>query len=337
MGFPAKKAGRWYAVLWDKEESKKRWIKLPESVVTKTEARKLSNQLQSDLEAKRLNVPSCVNVSHFADLAAAEITSKHTIEPVWRDCLEEYSVRFVSHFKETPLHRITASDLEEFMEAEIDEGRSKSTVKKQFLFYRAVFRRAIRDNILDHNASLDVKLPSEPKAKLYAMTRDEFKKLCEKSPPERAFRYRFLVYTGARKSEALATRWIDIDYKNSQLALHNAKKGSTAATKAPRRSIPLPAPFIEELKILQEGENIKSKVFKHKHNWLRDLQLDCKTSGIRKLRIHDLRHTYGTWLALANVSILQIRDLMGHTNVRTTERYAHLLPSSGRETAKVFE
>jgi integrase len=43
-------------------------------------------------------------------------------------------------------------------------------------------------------------------------------------------------------------------------------------------------------------------------------------------RLKDLRHTFGSWLAIENVGILQIRDLMGHTDVKTTQVYAHLCP-----------
>ena len=40
----------------------------------------------------------------------------------------------------------------------------------------------------------------------------------------------------------------------------------------------------------------------------------------------NLRHTFGSWLAIESVDILQIRDLMGHTDVKTTQVYAHLCP-----------
>lgn len=52
-----------------------------------------------------------------------------------------------------------------------------------------------------------------------------------------------------------------------------------------------------------------------------------EAAGLRDLGIHGLRHTAASWLAMAGVDLLTIRDLMGHESQATTERYAHLSPN----------
>jgi integrase len=52
-----------------------------------------------------------------------------------------------------------------------------------------------------------------------------------------------------------------------------------------------------------------------------------KVAELNDFRFKDLRHTFGSWLAIEGVDILQIRDLLGHTDVKTTQVYAHLCPN----------
>lgn len=54
----------------------------------------------------------------------------------------------------------------------------------------------------------------------------------------------------------------------------------------------------------------------------------CKRAGISNFRVHDLRHTCGSWMVNAGVPLPEIRDLLGHSTVQMTEQYAHLAPEN---------
>jgi len=63
----------------------------------------------------------------------------------------------------------------------------------------------------------------------------------------------------------------------------------------------------------------------------------CERAEIANFRIHDLRHTCAAWLVSAGVPLAEVRDLLGHTTVRMTERYAHLAPENVRAAVALLE
>ena len=63
----------------------------------------------------------------------------------------------------------------------------------------------------------------------------------------------------------------------------------------------------------------------------------CRRAGIANFRIHDLRHTCAAWLVSNRVPLAEVRDVLGHTTVKMTERYAHLAPENLRAAVSVLD
>ena len=63
----------------------------------------------------------------------------------------------------------------------------------------------------------------------------------------------------------------------------------------------------------------------------------CRNAGIADFRFHDLRHTCAAWLVQLGVPLMDVRDVLGHSTVKMTERYAHLSPAQTRAAVSVLE
>jgi integrase len=143
---------------------------------------------------------------------------------------------------------------------------------------------------------------------------------------------RLLLLTGARRGEALGMRWDDLDLKvgtwtkpshaTKQKALHHVPLSAPACKLLARR--------LEEAKpgaefVFPSPKNAqRSSGTRHRVDLERDWLALCRAADIKGARIHDLRHSYASWLANSGVSLQTIGALLGHSQPQTTARYAHL-------------
>ena len=70
-----------------------------------------------------------------------------------------------------------------------------------------------------------------------------------------------------------------------------------------------------------------------KHYLAREMERGCKASGVKRIRIHDIRHSHVSLLIDMGFSALAIADRVGHESIDITYRYAHLFPSKQKEMA----
>lgn len=137
--------------------------------------------------------------------------------------------------------------------------------------------------------------------------------------PEAVAAIRILLLTGCRKSEILGARWKDIDFERGVLRLVDAKAGS--------RDVLLTAPALAVLTALPRrnewliaGHVRDARLVNISKPWLRIRA----AAGLDDVHLHDLRHSHAAMAVAANVSLRLIGGLLGHSQDRTTARYAHL-------------
>jgi integrase len=149
----------------------------------------------------------------------------------------------------------------------------------------------------------------------------------------------FLIYTGARKREALDAKWQDIDWDKKSWRIPKTKSGKV-------RHIPLSRGALSVLEALENlcmegklGEHLKA--YSLADMTQRYIFANIRTgqpyvsffyswnaarirAGMPDLRVHDLRHSFASFLVNAGRSLYEVQELLGHADIRTTSRYAHL-------------
>ena len=146
----------------------------------------------------------------------------------------------------------------------------------------------------------------------------------------------FLLLTGARKREALDAEWQHIDLKNRQWLVPRSKNGRPRYIQLSEAAIGL------LMKRRIEGPHA-TYVFTNPatglpyrciHNgWKAAREL----AGLPHLRVHDLRHSYASALVNRGATLYDVQHLLGHSSIRTTQRYAHLASDRLKSAAALID
>lgn len=143
----------------------------------------------------------------------------------------------------------------------------------------------------------------------------------------------FLLHTGARLGEALSLRWADVDRVNGLICLTATKRARGGAT-APVRHVPIhPA-----VRVLLDRLKGQDSPFAHvrRSNLERRWRQAVTVAGIGQTRIHDLRHTFASHLAMAGTPLPVLSGLLGHASIEMTMRYSHLCPDVTRQSVSAL-
>jgi integrase len=223
------------------------------------------------------------------------------------------------------------------------QGIKLSTIRRELCLFRAAINFV--------NVEFDLTLPNpvsrlslstgEPRVRW--ITRQEAKKLLYEAEKTAVLRphlpvfIRLALNTGCRRGELLNLEWSRVDTEHHKILL---EARHTKARK--RRTVPLNDDALRTLMRIRHWQTEKKlntpyvfgyekgKITTFKASWKSALQ----RSGIENFRIHDLRHTFASWLVMDGVSIYIVKDLLGHASITQTEIYAHLAPDQGSEAVR---
>ena len=151
------------------------------------------------------------------------------------------------------------------------------------------------------------------------------------------------LHTGCRRNELLKLRLQRVRTEEGLITLES----EDTKTKK-HRVIPLNAPALEALETMAawRAEHCPTSpwVFPSPRDHTKPLSTIqkgfrslCTKANIDDFRIHDLRHTCASWLVMAGVPLLVVRDLLGHSSIEITERYAHLAPNQVHDAMRRLE
>ena len=167
--------------------------------------------------------------------------------------------------------------------------------------------------------------------------------------------FNILFYTGARKGEANALKWSDIDGNiiHIRRSISQKVRGKDVETppknKSSIRDIEMPLPLIKILKKHKERQKNGLRLFSDDYRIcgaekpLRDTTIEkhniqfAKEAGLPHIRIHDFRHSHASLLANNGINIQEISRRLGHSNIEITwNTYSHLYPKENEKAIEIL-
>ena len=235
---------------------------------------------------------------------------KNHIEPAWG---KKY------------LDQVTKSDVVTFMNAH-RKSYTPGTCNRLLILIRFIFTLALKWETpgLKINPAKDHPLLKEQHQRERFLTEAEtqalFASIKQSSNVMLQYIIAMLILTGARKREVLDARWEDIDFAQKSWRIHTTKSGQP-------RYVPLSDGAIAILNAVPSaGEWIfpNESTGKPYASIYRSWHEARTQAGLGEVRVHDLRHSFASFLVNAGRSIYEVQRLLGHAQIRTTQRYAHL-------------
>ena len=213
----------------------------------------------------------------------------------------------------------------------------KGTATRTVGLLGGIFTFAVAEGLLADNPVRDVERYADRKLERY-LTGNELRALggalevaeAEGENPTAIAAIRLLALTGCRKSEILSLRWDEVEFQHGCLRLGDSKTGAKVVPLgAPALAILSGLPRIEGNPYVLPGEKEGEHIVGVPRVW----QRVRVRAGLADVRLHDLRHTVASVGAASGLGLPIIGKLLGHKDVKTTQRYAHIGDDPARMAA----
>jgi len=210
-----------------------------------------------------------------------------------------------------------------------------ATVNREIALLKHMFNMAIRWEKAEKNPMRDVRMFREEEFQYRVLTPDEIERLLA-ACTERYSRPIVLtaLHTGMRLNEILSLKWDQVDLENGLITVYHTKNGKV-------RRIPINEALMGMFSaMLRKADSeyvftyykTKKPVVVFRTAWLNALD----RSGIGRCRFHDLRHTFASYLVAAGVDLMTVKEILGHSTIVMTSRYAHSAPEHKRRAVSVM-
>lgn len=239
------------------------------------------------------------------------------------------------------MQHIQHIDIVSLQDAMKSRGLAAGTCNRVLIVLKSLFNAAVRWGLLaaGTNVCSGVQFFAETKMRERYLSPQEARNLlqflrnCKGLLSAQAIQ--LLLFTGARKSEILMARWEYVDMERCLLTVPLSKSGKT-------RHIPLSNAAIAVLKSIPRYDDqgwvfFNPSTGSHLSSVFTFWRRLRKELGLEDFRLHDLRHSFASFLVNSGCSLYEVQECLGHQTPRMTMRYAHLASESLVNAANAVE
>ena len=223
---------------------------------------------------------------------------------------------------------ITKQDILRWLVTESDKRKWRPGTRNRWqAALSLIFRVGVDNEKIDSNPAARIRRKTENNGRVRFLSADEERRLREAiTNPRQLAALEISIHTGMRMSEQFGLLWRQVDLDKRLVTLPKTKNGRT-------RHIPLNAVAVAAFEALKvEGQGKASPVFPNAageaisspRGWFEDA---VTRAGLADFTWHCNRHTFASRLVMHGVDLRTVGELMGHTTIQMTMRYAHLAPS----------
>ena len=278
---------------------------------------------------------------------------------------------------ELPIEEITMSDLEKWRTKRLSEGVKAATVNRQTAVLKSALNWGVNQGIIEENPLTRLKRLQErdSEEKVRFLTQDEKTRLLaaldarearlragrdshnkwlsergkEPMPPIDGGFADYLkplvllaMNTGIRRGSLFALKWGDVDFATKTITLRAAtmKTGKTQRLLMNQTVIRTLTTWQGQATDISHGAFIFPSPKKKgtlMENVKRSWEGVLKAAQIENFRFHDLRHDFASQLVMQGVDLNTVRDLLGHSDIKMTLRYAHLAPENKLRAVELLD
>lgn len=237
------------------------------------------------------------------------------------------------------LDAITRRDVQRLITSRLDSGKAPGTCDRILILTRYIFNLALKWKVpgVKNNPAKEVDLLKVDNKRERFLNEDEVRRLYDavltSDNPMLQYIVPMLLLTGARKREVLDARWEDFDIDNRLWRIPFTKTGRP-------RTVPMSDGVMSILntvpRIAGSAYVFPNPATAKPYVTIHDAWHTArKRAGLEDVRLHDLRHSFASILINSGRSLYEVQHLLGHTQVKTTERYAHLQQDTLMKAANV--
>jgi len=285
----------------------------------------------------------------FVDVYASDMRSRIR-ENTWRTKENLIYQKLLPYFANKKMNEIQTKDVinwqNEMMAYRDQNGNSYSDtyLKTMHVQLSAILNHAVKHYDLKSNAAAKAgHIGKKESAEMLFWTKEEYLKFSSaiKNKPLTYYAFEMLYWCGLRLGELLALTPSDFDFDKETVSISKSyqrfeRRDVITEPKTPKskRVISMPKFLCEELRDYIKTISTSDRLFPVTKSYMHhEMNRGSKSSGVKRIRIHDLRHSHVSLLIEMGFTALAIADRVGHESIDITYRYAHLFPSKQAEMA----